>query len=73
MFKKHLTWKQDQQTLGDSAQDAALRQLMYDRIALGNALADAEAEARRKWIFHGNGYLDYSWASCAQSYNCRRK
>jgi len=36
---------------GDAARKAALRRAMYERIARGNALAEVEDRARRRW--HG--------------------
>jgi hypothetical protein len=34
---------------GEAARKAALRRAMYERIARGNALAEAEETARRRW------------------------
>jgi hypothetical protein len=34
---------------GEAARKAALRRAMYERIARGNALAEAEDRARRRW------------------------
>jgi hypothetical protein len=34
---------------GEAARKAALRRAMYERIARGNALAEAEDHARRRW------------------------
>jgi hypothetical protein len=34
---------------GDGGDEAALRRAMYERIAHGNALAEAEEAARRAW------------------------
>jgi hypothetical protein len=34
---------------GDAARKAALRRAMYERIARGNAHAEAEDRARRRW------------------------
>ena len=79
--RKDLTGKQESQTAPvvppeirtpkDNAQYADLRRLIYERIALGNALADAEAEARLKWIVNGNGYLNYPWDSSMCQDRCR--
>lgn len=38
-----------QENARDEAQEAELRRLMYERIARGNALVEAEEAARRKW------------------------
>lgn len=35
---------------GEAAREAELRRQMYERIAQGNALAEVEEHARRKWM-----------------------